>query len=124
MISLSLEERAFLPGDTINGNVSWEPKKNKGPQFIAVKLLWYTEGKGSKDDAIVAQEKIERPAMSGSQSFSLKLPDFPWSYEGKILSLKWCVEAASEKGIASQIEIICAPQKEPIKTTPSIRGPR
>lgn len=124
MISLSLEERAFLPGEVVNANVSWEPKKNKGPEFIVIKLLWFTEGKGEKDLQIVAEQKIEHPAPSGNQSFHLSLPNFPWSYEGKILSIKWCIEAATEKGLASQIEIVCAPQKERIRTAPQIKGPR
>jgi hypothetical protein len=63
---------------------------------------------------VIAQEKISHPSSFGSYDFALKLPDFPWSYEGQLFSIKWCVQMEIDK-ITQSVNIICSPNKAPFK---------
>lgn len=116
-LTLSLPSTSYLPGETIEGNVSWESNR-KTPKYIIVRLLWVTQGKGTPNSMVMAQEKIERPNPSGSQDFRLLLPQFPWSYEGKLISLQWRIEAASNVHKTQSTPIICAPNHEAIHGHP------
>jgi hypothetical protein len=99
MSSISLELRngktSYQPGDTIRGSVKWDLEKDV--KYIAINILWYTEGIGDQDSEIVATEKIDMPLKSGSSDFSLQLPNAPYSYSGKLTSLKWSIEATTPK---------------------------
>ncbi len=114
-INLSLASTLFNPSDTVSGTVTWDMAGRKSPKIVIVRLLWFTEGKGSKNSMVVEQKRIAHPNPLGSDDFALKLPNFPWSYEGKLLTIQWVVEAQMNKEKASPIKIICGPNQEAIK---------
>jgi hypothetical protein len=99
MSSISLELKdgkiSYRPGERISGSVKWD--LDKDVKYIAINVFWYTEGIGEQDSEIAAAEKIDMPFKSGSNDFSIQLPEAPFSYSGKITSLKWAVEATTPK---------------------------
>jgi len=107
-IELEDEKTAFEPGAEISGRVVW--RTEEAPEKVLVSLLWHTAGKGTEDIEIVEQETFEGPATTGEYDFSFRLPDFPWSFSGTLISLVWAVEASLEPGGGvAQVEVVSAP---------------
>lgn len=113
-LSVKLNESYFLPNESVSGTVTWKLEKNQIANEVIVRLKWYTDGKSDEDMQVIAQEKISHPNSEGSHEFSLQLPQFPWSYEGQLFSIKWCIEAQINKE-TQIINIICSPKKEPYR---------
>ena len=56
---------------------------------------------------IVDQVQIDLPRPHGHHDFSFRLPDFPWSFTGTLVSLVWAVEASLEpKGAVERVPIV------------------
>jgi hypothetical protein len=81
---------AFRPGDTIEGRAEWT--LDSPPESLALRLFWYTQGKGTVDAGIVDTVRLENPSRSGERSFSFVLPDSPYTFSGRLISLLWAVE--------------------------------
>ena len=103
------DDTAFEPGAEVRGRVEWQPD---GParESLQISLLWHTEGKGAEDVRIVDQVQVDLPRPHGHRDFSFRLPNFPWSFTGKLVSLVWAVEASLEpKGAVERVSIVSAP---------------
>ena len=108
-IEVQLEQRAYEPGEMVRGQVTWQAVDSP-PEQLLITLLWYTEGKGTEDAEVHARTTIDHPRTQGSQSFDMRLPDFPWSFSGELISLIWAVEASLEpKGEVGRTDLIAAP---------------
>lgn len=114
-ISISLSQHAFSPGETVSVNVSLDSSTTKIPKYIMVRLKWFTEGEGDHAIQVITEERITAPHISEIYSFNFILPLFPWSYEGKLFSIKWCIEAAPDKGVTEKIVIVNAPHGEIVR---------
>jgi len=88
-IQIDAEQTAFRPGEPINGTVSWSLPI--APSQVTVELFWTTRGKGQVDSEVVQSKQIKQPAASGEERFSLKIPNGPYSFSGKLVSLLWGV---------------------------------
>ncbi len=113
-VRIHLDDTAFEPGSEVRGRVDWQPD---GPAraSVLISLLWHTEGKGIEDVEIVDQIQIELPRPHGHRDFSFRLPDFPWSFSGTLVSLIWAVEASLEpKGTVERVTVVSAPGSERI----------
>ena len=97
MNEISLELRggttAFTPGQEVAGSVRW--RLDPRPESIEVRLFWRTQGKGTEDSEIVEVERLGVSSESGEQEFRLRLPDGPYSFSGKLISLLWAIEAVA-----------------------------
>ena len=96
-------EPRFAPGSVISGNVSFTPEAETEVEGVTIAIGWRTEGKGNEDQETVwdheeeFSRELERPAPEASgargvtmtRPFRCKLPDSPWSYAGKIVSIVW-----------------------------------
>lgn len=90
------DRKAFLPGETLVLSVLWAlPAK---PDTLEVRLFWYTRGKGTEDVEIIATEKLAVSASAGEGKVRFRLPDAPYSFSGKLISLLWAVELVAEPG--------------------------
>ena len=100
--------RQFFPGDEIEGTASWqlgEPAK-----AVELRLFWYTRGKGTTDAGIVDRARFDHPAQTDEYTFRLKLPDGPYSFSGKLISLIWALELVVEpSGEAERLEFTVSP---------------
>lgn len=63
---------------------------------LEISVLWYTEGKGSEDFGVHLFESLSEgellPVINGeSHPIVTTLPAAPLSYEGRLLTIRWCV---------------------------------
>src|SRR3954470_3341148 len=86
-VKIDAEQTAFRPGETINGNVSWALPV--APAQVSLELFWTTRGKGAVDSEVVQSKQIKQPAASGEDRFSLAIPNGPYSFSGKLVSVLW-----------------------------------
>lgn len=130
-VRVELEEgrTAYEPGEEVAGTVSWELPADKPPEHaptraptrVEVRLAWYTLGRGDRDTEIVASQTLEAPGVSDRRSFRFRLPDGPYSFSGKLISLVWTVEAVLEPGSrAGRVDLVVSPTGREILLHPEL----
>ena len=108
-LRIDLEEQGFEPGATVSGRVTWDAGRET-PQKLLVSLLWHTEGKGTEDVEVIQQMTMANPGTGGYRDFNFRLPEFPWSFSGQLISLIWTIEASLEpKGEVQRADFVAAP---------------
>ena len=96
-IGLNSDVSTFAPGQTVEGVISWE--LDEDPQKLVLALHWYTQSRATKQSGMVEDIEFERPGRKGSKDFSFEIPTGPYSFQGRLLSLKWVLELAPSPGI-------------------------
>ncbi len=115
MIRIHLQEQALEPGSELEGRVEWVAER-ESIESVSISLLWYTEGKGTEDVEVVQHRQVSRPSMQGDHDFSFRLPDFPWSFSGTLISLVWAVEASLEPdGAVERVTLVSAPEAREVE---------
>lgn len=107
-------DRRYLPGEEIEGLASW--RSERAPAALELRLFWFTKGKGVEDLEIVQTVPFEAPLGSERRPFKLRLPDEPYSFMGKLVSLSWALELVglpSDRD-AARVDIIVAPERRPL----------
>jgi hypothetical protein len=112
-IEIAEGRSAFAPGDKLAGTLRWQlPAQPKG---LELRLFWYTEGKGTRDSAVVDLLRVDAPAATGNQRFEFVLPDGPFSFSGKLISLIWAVElVALPSQEVERLPLVVAPMGQEI----------
>ncbi len=95
-ISIPDTARYSLPAMSLECTVNWQCQDEPG--MLHIKLLYYTEGKGTQDIVIVNEQSWKSPGRSGTKNVRFTLPDHPYSFSGKYISLAWAIEALIEPG--------------------------
>lgn len=95
-IVLQNDQTAFAPHATVDGTMHWSLDGN--PQCLELSLFWYTSGKGTRDVGVVETRRFDEPGACGSKDFSFPLPEGPYSFSGKLISLIWALELTSSPG--------------------------
>jgi hypothetical protein len=113
---------AFLPGETIQGTVSW--RLDHPAETVELRLFWYTQGKGDQDVGVVAVVPYASPGLADAGPFRIRIPEGPYSFSGKLVSLAWALEAVAEPGArAHRVEITVSPtRREILITSPAPAG--
>ena len=88
-IEVDYQHTEFTPGDTISGKLMWEADQDVSE--IALRLFWFTTGRGTQDISIVTEQKW--PSSQGQANFSIPLPQEPYSFSGTLIALSWALEA-------------------------------
>ena len=87
---------AFAPGETLSGILSIFPDKDVDCKHLYVRLVWQTEGRGTRYREEVTEQDIYQGTLRGgfpnTHEFQLPLPLEPWSYAGHYVSIVWRVE--------------------------------
>ena len=91
-IELASGRTEYRPGEQVAGTASWA--MDRPVRSLAIELLWTTRGKGTVDTQVVASATLSGPA-AGRQEFRLQLPQMPYSFSGKLLSLMWMLRLAN-----------------------------
>jgi hypothetical protein len=125
MEQLSIEiqngANAFLPGETVEGTVSWH--LDRPAQTVELRLFWYTQGKGDQDVGVVSTVPFGTPEIQDRRPFRVTLPDGPFSFSGKLISLLWALELVVEPGSRSaRTEITVSPTRMEILLSPATPG--
>ncbi len=98
----------FKPGELIEGRSTWQ--LDGEAEAIEVRLFWYTTGKGSQDVGIVRTLRIDRPDGSGHHDFSIRVPEGPYSFSGKLITLAWAIElVALPSGETERLDLRVGP---------------
>jgi hypothetical protein len=59
---------------------------------------------------VTAIRRVDVTGLTGRGGFRFKLPDSPYSFSGKLVSLAWAIEAVAQPGERSaRAEIVIAP---------------
>jgi hypothetical protein len=101
----------FEPAETIRGTVSWRMEDD--PRTLELRLFWYTKGKGDQDVEVV--DKVSLQGAAGRTDFSFTLPEEPYSFSGRLISLVWALELVSEgPDETCRFEFVLSPTGEEI----------
>lgn len=107
-LQIKLEKTTFFPGEEIRGTLNFRLEGN--PSGIEARLFWHTKGKGDEDVVIVDTHRVETPVSVGHSAFRFTLPQLPYSFSGKLISLIWGVEAVVDgDSLSSLQEVIVSP---------------
>lgn len=96
LIRIDGERSSFKPGESVEGVV-------EGAAGLELRLFWYTEGKGTQDLEVVATQHLGPEGR-----FRLVLPDSPYSFSGKLISLIWALEVVGG-AVCPRAEILVSP---------------
>jgi hypothetical protein len=87
---------AFRPGEMVEGTVRWQFPEP--PREIELRLFWSTAGKGDQDLELVQTVPFDNPGAMDRRIFRLRLPEGPYSFSGKLITLAWALEAVAQPG--------------------------
>mgnify|MGYP001816930094 CR=1 FL=1 len=110
VLTLATESGAtsFEPGSEITVRAEWHLEEV--PRSVELRLVWYTEGKGSQDVGVVERVLFDAPGDRDSRRQSLQLPTAPYSFSGSLVSLIWAVELLVEPGeLSTRLDLDMAP---------------
>jgi hypothetical protein len=106
-LDLADDRRAFKPGESVEGRVSWNVD---GATSAEVRLFWYTRGKGTEDVGLVDTVAFPNPQATDQRTFRFTLPEAPYSFSGKLISILWAIELIVEPGSSvERREIVVSP---------------
>jgi len=113
-LSIELEEGNFGPGDELMGSVDW--RCENAPQKMELRLFWFTRGKGTEDVGVVETVRFEQPQSSERRRFRVRLPESPYSFSGRLISLTWALELVAEPPKqAKRLEIVMGPDGQEVR---------
>ena len=86
----------YVPGDELQFEYQIDAI---GPEDIAaleISVMWITEGKGTEDIGVhhfqrLAPSDVEGKDLRTLRRDTVRLPNTPFSYDGQILRIRWCV---------------------------------
>ncbi len=118
-INLLRNNLRFTPGQPIVGIVSCEQLPSSDTS-LAVRLIFYTSGKGDRDFRIVDATEIElgASALEHQADFQFVAPTRPLSFNGKLVSLSWAIEAVALPSTQTQrTDIVISDDNEAVVLT-------
>ncbi len=103
----------FLPGEELAGEVSWQSDSAPGP--VELRLFWHTEGKGTRDVEEIETISFNVPGRQDRRDFRFQLPDSPYSFSGKLVSVVWSLELVLlGSGETERLGIVISPTRSEI----------
>jgi hypothetical protein len=107
-IEIEGSRRAFSPGDTLSGRVTWTLESD--PKDAELRLFWYTAGKGTQNVGVENAIVFDNPTRRESRDFRMILPNAPFSCSGSLVSIIWALELIIEpSGLTERVNITLAP---------------
>ena len=104
---------AYEPGEAIEVVAQWQLAKSADE--LELRLIWFTEGKGTEDVCVLATEAVEFPPLQGEHRWEIELPTQPYSFQGTLVSLIWSLELLVNDGDHStRTDIVIAPQGQAV----------
>src|SRR5690348_448767 len=94
-IELSNGRLEYGQNEMLEGKVRWNVDQAKS---AILRFFWRTEGKGIQDLGLQEELSFDTPRTMDERSFRFKVPAGPWSYDGKLVSIRWTLEFQVEPG--------------------------
>ncbi len=114
----------FQPGEVLAGTADWdlEPPTKPG-HAVELRLLWVCQGLHPAPPYLYLVDSIrfEAPALVGSQDFGLQIPEGPYSFEGRLLAIRWALEAVVGGTVLGRLDLVVSPTEEPVRVQASSR---
>jgi hypothetical protein len=112
-LRLALDEpgRTCRPGAALEVDASWY--LDGSDHTVELNLVWYTSGKGTQDIEVAEQVILtsDTPGSSGSRRHTLRLPEGPYSFSGKLITLAWALElVALPSSAVERVDLVIAPE--------------
>jgi hypothetical protein len=102
------------PGERVSGALEWEQPAAR--QAYQVRLTWFTGSKGAVESHTVERQEVLVAGYSGRATFSLPLPELPYSFAAKLVHVFWVVEAGfGDAGHDVREAIVVSPTGEEIQ---------
>ncbi len=112
-LALDGDQIAFEPGAELRVTATWDLERPASQ--IELRLFWYTQGKGDTDVYVVQKLPFLHPEPRDSKRLAIRLPDGPYSFSGKLISLIWGLELVAQGSKeAARLEFLMAPGGEEI----------
>jgi hypothetical protein len=106
IVQLTDGQDVYWPGDRLTGRyrvVGVDPSEIQG---VELSIHWFTEGKGDSDVGVHHYQMLgddnSGPALEGE--FATVLPPSPWSYDGLLVKIIWCVQVRATLRRSKKIE--------------------
>ena len=112
VLELDGERRGYLPGEIVFGRIYWTLEEE--PDLLVLRLFWYTEGKGTRDVDVVGELDLQK-TLIGESDFSFEVPDRPYSFSGRLISIVWALELVATPGGVERVEIVVGPSGEEVR---------
>lgn len=108
-IILDRSDRSYRPGETILAAIRWDTEAS--PRRISMELRWDTEGKGTSDHGVVAEETWTDLSTRGTRTWSVRLPRGPFSAQGQLLQIQWSIRCSIDGRDSHAIPLILSPTR-------------
>jgi hypothetical protein len=96
VVELDRPQAVYCPGETLS--FQWRVNRVPSEQVdrLEVSVLWFTEGKGDEDISVhsfweIPAEQLRESLDAEPPSLATELPASPFSYEGRLLRIRWCI---------------------------------
>jgi len=117
-IVLRSQDGRFEPRGRVDGSASWSLEY--APAWLEVRLAWHTEGKGTKEVVVIGFERLRGVSAQDQRTFGLTLPEMPYTYHGRIVSILWSVAVFGpsrrfwrREQLLATVPIVVSPTREP-----------
>lgn len=112
-ITLDRADRSYLPGEYLQAHVQWD--FDLPPRAIHLELRWDTEGKGTSDSEVVAEETWSGVPARGNQTWSLTLPRGPMSLNGHLIRIQWTLRCRADGHEMYPVSLTISPTRQPVQ---------
>lgn len=108
-IKTDRSESWFKPGSSLDGEGSWH--LDADAEAVEIRLFWFTQGKGTQDVVVVDREVIDRPEPSGHRRFRFDVPNGPYCFSGRLITVKWALELVVLPGDETErVDLLVGPR--------------
>ena len=91
MVKIDLKsEPNFEPGAEILAYLSWDTDSQ--PKSVELRVVWNTSGKGNRDIEVAQTIPLDATSWQSEKQVSLTLPEEPYSFSGRLISVQWALE--------------------------------
>lgn len=113
-ITTEFDNLAFVPADTIRGQVTWMSEDADSPEQAELRLFYYTAGKGTRDVEVIDSRPVPQPGSNGQFDYEFQLPEGPYSFSGKLISVIWALEFQFGRDATERLEFTLSPTGEAV----------
>jgi len=116
VLRVQLEKGWVRPGERFTCRVVWH--LDAPARTLEARLLWYTEGRGARDVGVTQRVELPAHELDGDREVTFQAPVGPYSFQGRLITLRWAVELAVAPGNeAEQAPLVLAPTPVPVDLT-------
>ncbi len=109
IVTVDSPSAAYRPGDEVTGQASWDLPGL--PERVEVRLAWVARAGGASETGVGLSVVVEGARSRDQRTFSLTVPEGPYSYQGQRFNLQWQVEVVAQPGgYVAEAAIVVGPQ--------------